>query len=348
MIKIYHVLKGRFIFISSIWAFFLVFLTTLNGQDLHYSQFYNSPQNINPALTGMFNGDHRIMVSMRDQWRFVPVPWFTLSGAYDRKLYVLKGEKHFLGVGASLNHDRQGDSKLNLSSLNLNGAYHRIINAQNIISAGIVIGFSSRGFNNRLLTWDKQWDGEVFNSNLPTGESFSNLERVNFMETGLGLNYRYQKNSRTFADVGASVLHLLKPNSAFYNNDVADLPRRVTLSGTGQIKLAKVFDIQLNFLHQIQGKYNETIFGGLGKMYLSEKRGKEIQLHAGLGYRTAQSFIPSMAIQFNNVYVALSYDIDTNQFNDIVNSNKGGPEIHVRYIIANVKPMKEMKVCPVY
>jgi len=320
----------------------------LEGQDLHFSQFYNSPQNINPALTGVFNGDHRIMVSMRDQWRFVPVPWFTLSGAYDRKYYVLKGDHHFLGGGISLNHDRQGDSKLNLTSLNVNGAYHRILNAHNIISGGLALGFSSRGFNSTLLTWDKQWNGEVFNSNLPTGESFSNLERINFLETGLGINYRYQKNQRTYVDAGVSAIHLLKPNAAFYNQDVANLPRRITMSATGQIRVIQSLDIQLQVMQQFQGPYKETIFGGLGKIYLSEKRGKEIQLHAGIGYRTAQSLIPIMAIQFNNIYAGLSYDVDTNNFNDIVNSNKGGPEIHVRYIIANVKPMKEFKACPIY
>ena len=320
----------------------------IHSQDLHYSQFYNSPQNINPALTGVFNGDHRYMVSMRDQWRFVPVPWFTMSGAYDRKLYALKGNQHFLGIGGSLNHDRQGDSKLNLTSLNVNGAYHRIINANHVISAGLTLGLASRGFNNTLLTWDKQWDGEAFNSALPTGESYSNLERVNFLETGLGVNYRYQKAKRTYADIGASALHLLKPNSAFYNNDVANLPRRVTLSVTGQVQLTGFLDIQVHALHQIQGPYNETIFGGLGKIYISEKKGKEIQLHAGLGYRTAQSFIPTIAVQYNNIYAGLSYDVDTNNFNDIVNSNKGGPEIHVRYIIANVRPMREAKVCPIY
>ena len=67
--------------VTLISVFFI--MSKIQGQDLHYSQFYNSPQNINPALTGVFNVDHRYMVSMRDQWRFVPVPWFTMSGAYD-------------------------------------------------------------------------------------------------------------------------------------------------------------------------------------------------------------------------------------------------------------------------
>jgi type IX secretion system PorP/SprF family membrane protein len=320
----------------------------LNAQDLHYSQFYNSPQNINPALTGVFNGDHRYMVSMRDQWRFVPVPWFTLSGAYDRKLYALKGDHHFLGIGGSLNHDRQGDSKLNLTSINANAAYHRVLNAQNILSVGVTLGFASRGFNSKLLTWDKQWDGEIFNSSLPSGESFSDLERINFVESGMGINYRYQKDKRTFLDAGGSILHLIKPNSAFYNNDLADLPRRITLNAVGQFRALDFLDVQLHVMHQIQDTYDETIFGGVGKFYINQKRGKEFQFHAGLGYRTAKSLIPIFGLQVQNIYAGLSYDVDTNQFNDVVNSNKGGPEIHIRYIIANIKPLREAKVCPIY
>ena len=319
-----------------------------NTQDLHYSQFYNSPQNINPALTGMFSGDHRFMVSMRDQWRFVPVPWFTLSGAYDRKFYVLKSEKHFIGGGINLNHDRQGDSDLNLSSLTLNGAYHRLLTPHHIVSAGLTLGFSSRGFNTKSLTWDKQWNGDAFNGGLPSGEAFQNFERINFFETGVGLNYRYQKHKRTFADIGVGVLHLVSPNVAYYDNSTANLPQRLTLSAVGQVKLLDILDIQLHGLHQIQDKYDETVIGGLGKIYISQKRGKEVQLHVGLGYRTAGSYIPTVALQVNNIYAGFSYDIDTNQYNQTVGSRRGGPEIHVRYIIANVPALKEVKVCPIY
>jgi type IX secretion system PorP/SprF family membrane protein len=327
---------------------FLSFIFKINAQDLHYSQFYNSPQNINPALTGVFNGDHRFMVSLRDQWRFVPVPWFTLSGAYDRKLYILKGNQHFLGAGASLNHDRQGDGNLNLTSLNLNGAYHRILTPNHIVSAGLQIGFASRGFNSRTLTWDKQWNGDTFDPNLGSGENFGNFERVNFLETGLGLNYRYQRNSRTYADIGVSGLHLFKPNTAFYDTDITPLPQRFSYSLIGQIKIIDILDFQLHGLHQVQGGYNETLFGGLGKIYVSQKRGKEVQLHLGVGYRTAGSLFPTIAVQYNNIYGSFSYDIDGNGFNDIVQSNRGGPEIHFRYIIANVKPLKVVKICPIF
>ncbi|MFZ1751788.1 MAG: PorP/SprF family type IX secretion system membrane protein [Saprospiraceae bacterium] len=341
-------MKTKNIWLVVLGMLFFVSFSKINAQDLHYSQFYNAPQNINPALTGVFNGDHRYVVSMRDQWRFVPVPWFTMSGAYDRKLYILKGDHHFLGGGISLNHDRQGDASLNLTSLNLNAAYHRILTPHHIVSGGLTLGVASRGFNSQTLTWDKQWDGEVFNSALPTGESFANFERIVFIETGLGLNYRYQKDNRTYLDAGISGLHLVKPNTAFYDPAVSKLPQRFTYNVVGQAKLTEKLDLQLHVLHQVQGPYNETVFGGLAKIHVNQKRGKEIQLHAGMGYRTAQSLIPTLAIQYNNIYAGLSYDIDTNQFNDILRSNKGGPEIHVRYIIAHVKSLKLAKVCPIY
>jgi type IX secretion system PorP/SprF family membrane protein len=320
----------------------------ISGQDLHYSQFYNSPLNINPALAGVFNGDHRVVLSMRDQWRFVPVPWLTFSGAYDRQLYLKDQSKHFIGAGASFNYDRQGDSKLNLTTLSFSGSYHRILSPRHILSGGLQLGISTRGFNTESLTWDKQWDGDSFNAQLPTGELFDNFERIFFVETALGINYRYQASSRTYVDVGGAANHLIEPQTAFYDGDATTLPRRYSLNAVGNVQVIDELDIQLHIMQQYQGPYKETVFGGLGKIYISQKRGKAFQLHAGAGYRTAKSLFPILALQYNQYYVSLSYDYDTTEFNRILSSNRGGPEIHFRYIIANVKPLNTFKVCPIY
>ena len=39
-----------------------------NAQDIHFSQYMNSNQLINPALTGMFRGDLMAQVQYKDQW----------------------------------------------------------------------------------------------------------------------------------------------------------------------------------------------------------------------------------------------------------------------------------------
>ena len=336
------------IFKTSVIILIAFFLTKDSmTQDLHYSQFYNSPMNLNPALTGIFNGDHRFTASLRDQWRYVPVPWTTFSAAYDRKLDIGSNDKNLFGIGGNFNYDRQGASRLNLTSLNVAGSYSRVLNTNNIITGGLLLGIATRGFNPNDLTWDRQWNGDSFNPNDPSGENFD-AERVTFLETGLGANYRLQKSTRTKLDVGVGVYHLIEPSTTFYNTDDKKLPKHFTLSGVGSVKLFNPLDIEVHFLQQLQEEYRETVFGGLAKIYISQKRGKEIQLHAGLGYRTAESFIPTLALQYNSWYVSMSYDFDDTELNQLLNSNRGGPEIHVRYIITNVKPLDDRKVCPIY
>ncbi len=324
---------------------FCLFLD-IDGQDLHYSQFYNSPINVNPALTGIFNGDKRFIANFRDQWRSVPVPWLTFSGAYDQKIYPKGNTKGFFGLGVLFNYDRQGDSKLNLTNINVTGSYTRKLNKNNLITFGLLAGFSSRGFNTDGLTWDKQWDQDRFNPGSPSGETFD-LLRVNFLETGTGINYRWQQSSRTKLDLGVGAYHFIKPSPNYYNEEDLALPIRLSLSGVGNIQLGSKIDIQLHGLHQIQSEYSETVFGGLLKFYLSNKRGEETEIHIGAGYRTSEALFPTFALKYKNIYASISYDIDQSDFSFVTN-NKGGPEIHFRYTISEVKPLSKFKVCPIY
>ncbi|MBK8700114.1 MAG: PorP/SprF family type IX secretion system membrane protein [Saprospiraceae bacterium] len=324
----------------------LTFYFPIVGQDLHYSQFYNSPMNLNPAYTGVFNGEKRFNLSYRNQWKFVPVSWTTFSAAYDFKHY-LGDDRHFLGFGGNLNYDRQGDSKLSLTGINAGASYTRSLNAHNLITAGVMVGFSTRAFNTNNLTWDKQWDGVAFNPSAPSGENFD-YQRVNLLETALGLNYRWQQSSRTKFDLGIGAYHLNQPGTTFYNAPNESLPIHFTFSAIGDVKVMDMLDIQLSALHQVQEMYKETLYGGLLKIHVNQKRGKETEIHAGLGYRTAGSTIPTFAIKFNEWYASFSYDLDATNFNKIVSSNRGGPEFHVRYIMKTVRPLRDRKICPIY
>ncbi len=326
----------------------LIFLSIImaDAQDVHYSQFYNSPFNINPALTGIFNGDARFNASLREQWRSVPVPWTTASFQYDRKFYPKKSDKGFFAGGILYNYDRQGDASINLNNINITGSYTSLLSENHILTGGLMVGFSSRGFDLDNLSWDKQWDNGSFISSVDPGESFD-MERVNFIESSIGLNYRYQKSSRTKIDIGGGLFHLKQPRANFSSSETEKLPRRLSLSGIGSIELTDKIDFQLNLLHQIQEEYTETIIGGLAKLYVNKKRGKVTTLELGLGYRTSKALFPTLAVRYNEFYVSGSYDIDLTEFGDI-HGNNGGPELHFRYIFTAVKPLKYFKICPIF
>ena len=62
--------------ITKILITFLLIVTAnvLKAQDIHFSQYFNSPLSLNPAQTGNFDGNWRIVGNTRDQWRALNYP----------------------------------------------------------------------------------------------------------------------------------------------------------------------------------------------------------------------------------------------------------------------------------
>ena len=127
------------------------------------------------------------------------------------------------------------------------------------------------------------------------------------------------------------------------------------MTGVGSFQLADRLDLQLNAMGQFQGDYNEAQIGGLAKIHVNQARGKETEVHVGLGYRTSGSIWPIIALQYKNFYVSANYDIDISDFSDLsavlTGAERHNPstiEIHFTYIITNVKPFKKVKVCPIF
>ena len=319
------------------------------AQDIHFSQFYNSIHNLSPAKTGIFNGDQRIIAGYRSQWRSVPVPWTTFTLNYDKKL-IPKYDgitRSFFSWGILVNHDEASNlSELKLTNLNLTGSYTALLNEQNLLTLGLMLGYGARGFDQSTLTWDTQWNETdfFFDTRINSTESFD-AERINFIESAIGLNYRFQEDHRTQVDVSLGIYHLGTPEVGFYNSEDITLKRRYTASAICNFQVAEKTDLQMHSLAQFQGPYREYIFGSMVKLYVSDQVGKKLQLHLGMGYRTTESMFPTVAIRYNNFYGSVSYDMDLTDFSSGKDARLNALEIHVQMDIVN--PKRERK-CPVY
>ncbi len=330
---------------------FLLILLKANiySQDFHYSQFYNEPINFNPSLTGIFDGDKRFIFSMRDQYRSIAVPYFTFSGNYEFKLLPDVPKNGFFSGGAVFNYDKQGYSRLTLFNFNLTGSYSLLLNPKNVISAGALVGLSNRGFNTDDLRWDNNWDPilGVYDPRLESGENFESF-RFSYLETGLGINYRLQMASRNNITLGASAFHLTRPNQSFYKEDGNNLDMRLSFMGILNLKLIEPLDIQLDILHQRQDVYEETVIGGLLKFYINNTISKKFALHAGAMTRLGEGFAPKLAIEYNEWYFGLSYDVVNKQNLADYANYRGGPEMHLIYTIKKARPLGAFKICPIY
>ncbi len=334
----------------SIAGVFIYFLSIhfIAAQDIHLSQYHFDRLQINPALTGIFNGNKQVALLHRQQYFSVPVDYLTFSGSYDMKFLKTQNQPGFFSAGALLNYDRAGDAELALASLNLNGSYTRAITRSFFIGAGVSLGVGNRSFDpdNGKLRWDEQWTGIVYDPSLPSNESFSTTSFV-FLDLGAGLNVRLQGKDRTKLDIGVGTFHLNKPGFAFYDTDPVKLPIRMAIYGTGVLKLASRLDLYANGLLQQQGPYEETVLGGGLIIHISNRKAREVELHLGVATRLEDAIIPMIALGYDGWKAGLSYDVNTSPF-QAATDKKGGPELFLTYTWKKLWPLEQTRVCSIF
>lgn len=323
----------------------LLFFTKSDAQDLHFSQFQNSPLNHNPALTGIFNGDKRIIANYRRQWFEVPVDYMTFSGSYDMK-FRPDGANSFFSGGAIFNYDQAGDARLATAYLGLNGSYTYGFTPGVLLTAGVQVGGGQKSLRTLDLTWGNQWNGVTFDPSRDPIEP--NLEDSKFyFDLGAGLNLRLQSTSRTRLDLGVGAFHLNKPNSTFYNDASVELPVRAAIHAIGSVQLLSFLDLRVNGLYHIAGPFQEIVAGAMLNFHISQKRAREVQFAVGAAVRIDDAIIPMVEFLYDGWRVSFSYDINTSIFEEATDG-KGGPEFSVRYIITDVRPLDDSKLCRIF
>lgn len=331
----------------------------LTGQDFHYSQFYNAPLRISPALTGVFGGDIRLAGNYRSQWSSVPVPYKTFSVQADRNFITRTSNTGFWSGGLALNYDRAGDSKLSWGDVNLNASYTQMLTRRFFLSVGGTAGLGQRAFRLEDLRFDSQFDpnrGE-YNPELGHGEAFGNTSNV-FFDLGAGINLRFQalrsdalvdrRDKRSKLDLGVGVYHLNRPDMSFTEDLKVPLQTRISPYAMATLQLGKPLDLVGAFMAQFQNPYREMVAMGGLKLHLNRNLGRQYALQLGLAYRFDEirdAVIPHIELEFNSWQAGFSYDINTSRIK-VATNRKGGPEFSVRYIIRGIRPLPEFKICP--
>ena len=124
--------------------YIILFITLgkeITCQDIHFSQFNLAPLNLNPAMTGSFNGDYRFVGNLRNQWSSVTVPYKTFAFSVEKnKVY-----KSPISVGIQINQDNAGDSRFNTFQANFSGSYkYELKDSSHYIVGGTQIGITNR------------------------------------------------------------------------------------------------------------------------------------------------------------------------------------------------------------
>lgn len=327
---------------------FLFFYSSLFAQDIHFSQFNFSPLNQNPANTNCIDCDFRFVANYKNQWQNVPVRFNTFSISAEGNFATLSNGDR-VGGGLLFYFDRGGDSRFTSLNTAFSLSYAKTLDKkrQHLLSGGLQFGVVNRNINYAQLSFDNQWNGDVFDPNIAVNESFGR-NAFSFFDFGAGLTYRWRKNDRNNLTLGFGATHLNTPRQTLFNDNAVKLNPRFTVHARGQVKVAKRLDIVPELMYQQQDSKLEVVYGAHVKYYLPVKSAHTWALNLGAYGRSAEAMWPFAGIDFDNLQVNLSYDVNLSRLRAASRFN-GGVEFSVIYVLCRVKKIsKPGAVCPAF
>ncbi len=317
------------------------------GQDVHFSQFYHTPTLLNAALTGISSADVRFSGIYRSQWSSANAPYETYFFSAENRFYRVTHPSWWFSGGINAYYDKSGTGNLSNTNFSISGSFTKMLDPENFLTLGVSAGLGQRGIEYGQLTFDNQWNGDVFDPSRPTNENFDNANFL-YLDFGAGINWRGQKEgTRSKIDVGVGFFHFNRPNQTFYKDDESRLPMRLSLYFNPNVQVSQTFDLIGFGTAQLQGKYLEGLAGFAARYYLQTGKSREVALQFGLEYRFnsfGDAVIPVAELQYHYMILGVSWDVNVSGFS-IATNKRGGPEIAFKYIINRVYPLKAF-TCP--
>lgn len=301
----------------------------LHAQDLHFSQFFNSPLTTNPANTGFIpDADYRLGAHYRNQWSSImAVPYKTMSIFGDAQLFRDRLENGWLGIGGVILSDVAGSGSLKSTKIYGSVAYHQMLGLSSLVSAGFNIGWANKRIDQSKLTFPDQFDGKFFDGSQQTQVQLSN-NNVSYLDVQAGMNYAYFPTEDIYINAGYSIHHVNRPKETFFGD--ASETDRIPLRHIGFLNaIYKVNDniiINPNAYYTTQAKSGELVMGLNGAYNLSGDGEK--QLIGGLYYRSGDAIIPMAGFELNNIRFTFSYDATTSSLTNF-NHYRGALEFSV-------------------
>lgn len=306
----------------------LILFANVNGQDIHFSQFMNSPLLTNPANTGFIpDADYRLGANYRNQWATIPVPYKTYSVFGDAQLFRNKLETGWVGLGAVLLRDVAGSGNLTSTKGYVSVAYHQEIGLSSLVSAGFNIGFANKKVDPAGLHFGDQyvWNGKFFEASVPTADNF-NSATATYFDLQAGINYAYFPTEKAYFNAGFSVMHINTPKETFFANGNNQIPRRYSAFINGSFKMSENVILNPNAYFSTQAKAREIVAGANVNYNLSGDGEK--QLIGGLYYRAGDAAIAMAGFQLKTTKITFTYDATVSALRNY-NGSKGAVELSV-------------------
>lgn len=348
----------KHLFCFFLFLIFFVSSVISYSQDLHFSQYTQTPSLVNPALIGASH-TLRSAIIYKNQWSGVTVPYRTFGATVELKFKGRNWEKakmnmtkaYFKSVskmagGISFYRDIAGDGNMGTSQVNLSLASFVPINKKNMLSLGMQASVVQRTIDFSKLIFTDQYNGISYDPNVYSGENVSAQNYI-YPDFGAGINWNFSSTEkfmgtkRSFlSNFGVSMFHINQPKQNFLVESSQKLNAKYVFHGDFLIGI-KNTNVALvpSYLIQLQGVTKEMMFGMICKYYFNEDSKytgiiKQSSYGIGAAYRNLDALIISAYVESGQYTFGFSYDINTSKLT-AASFAQGGPEIFIRFVTPN-------------
>jgi|TARA_B110000879_G_scaffold180046_1_gene236389 type IX secretion system PorP/SprF family membrane protein len=329
--------------------------TSVKAQDIHFSQFYMSPLNLNPAMTGVMNCKTRFVANYRNQWASVlkANAYNTYSASYDQKVPV--GREDYFGIGGSLWGDVAGESRFGTTQGRLSLSYSKKMAGYRKKSSYLVIGVDGGMTQRRISDKDLRWPSQITTNGfdpqlLPNEAGFTDFDFL-FADLGAGLLWFSVIDKNTNYYLGAALHHLNQPDVSFLGS-VESLYTKVTLHGGAQFEIQPKISLLPYIVYMAQGQHRELNGGASVRFALGPSRLSNQSWQLGAWYRLgskdeggihSDAVILSSRFDYENFGIGFSYDVNISKLSSAGSAN-GAFEFSLQYLICG--PENRGVYCP--
>lgn len=307
------------------------------AQDIHYSQFFNSPLLLNPAYTGQIDGKWRFNSTYKSQgYQMQSDAINSFSCSFDMPINIKETQ---IGLGVTYNNDFSYITALSNNQLHFSLASAIKISDKSGLGLGLQVGYTNKHINYNKLSFPSQYDRDngYHNVDLSNNESFINgsIHNVN-VNAGIVWNYNTLKYE---ISTGLSAIGINNANYSFLG--VENIGKtRFNWHTSLNYKINNQISFTPQALVSYQNNASIVTLGTNASTILVSNEYKKTGLTIGVYERTNLDFNINTIIlvggfMYNNWLTYVSYDIDISSKSQNIFSN--AIEITVAYELPDLK-----------
>ena len=305
----------------------------VKAQDIHFSQFFQTPLLRNPSLAGIFKGDIRAQMVYRSQWNNITDAYRTGSFNIEVKKPIGRGDD-FLTIGGQILYDKAGTIAMTSTHILPVLNYQKSLSTERnmYLSLGFMGGLVQRRIDQSKMTTNSQYNGSAYDPSLHSGENF-NKAAYSYLDASVGMSFNSQlgenENNNIYAGVAYHHFNKSKKVSFYGNPELEMVPKWVGSLGI-RMNVSEESYCTLYGDYSKQGSYRETMAGFIYSYRLGDPEDPRYVLHVGSMVRLKDALIPVVKLDVSHIAVSLSYDANISQLRN-ASYGRGGFEFALSY-----------------